>query len=87
MNGIANVRDSSEQSKDVYKRQPQDVWEALLTDQENYFFVDVQARGYYPSYAVKRLEKKEMCIRDRVRECKSAEVPITAKPLLRCAKT
>ena len=30
----------------------------MLTDQENYFFVDVQARGYYPSYAVKRLEKK-----------------------------
>lgn len=37
---------------------PEDVWEALLTDQENYFFVDVQARGYYPSYAVKRLQKK-----------------------------
>ena len=34
------------------------MWEALLTDQENYFFVDVQARGYYPSYAVKRLQKK-----------------------------
>ena len=41
-----------------YSCKPQDVWEALLTDQENYFFVDVQARGYYPSYAVKRLEKK-----------------------------
>lgn len=37
---------------------PEDVWEALLTDQENYFFVDVQARGAYPSYAVKRLQKK-----------------------------
>ena len=41
-----------------YSCKPQDVWEALLTDQENYFFVDVQARGYYPSYAVKRLQKK-----------------------------
>lgn len=41
-----------------YSCKPEDVWEALLTDQENYFFVDVQARGYYPSYAVKRLEKK-----------------------------
>ncbi len=37
---------------------PKDVWEALLTDQENYFFVDIQARGYYPAYAVKRLKKQ-----------------------------
>ncbi len=41
-----------------YSCKPEDVWEALQTDQENYFFVDVQARGYYPSYAVKRLERK-----------------------------
>ncbi len=41
-----------------YSCRPEDVWEALLTDQENYFFVDVQSRGYYPSYAVKRLEKR-----------------------------
>ena len=41
-----------------YTCRPEDVWEALLTDQENYFFVDVQSRGYYPSYAVKRLQKK-----------------------------
>ncbi len=41
-----------------YTCKPEDVWEALLTDQENYFFVDVQARGYYPSYAVKRLKKR-----------------------------
>lgn len=41
-----------------YTCRPEDVWEALITDQENYFFVDVQARGYYPSYARKRLEKK-----------------------------
>lgn len=41
-----------------YSCKPEDVWEALLTDQENYFFVDVQARGYYPSYAEMRLRKK-----------------------------
>ena len=41
-----------------YSCRPEDVWEALLTDQENYFFVDVQARGAYPAYAVKRLQKK-----------------------------
>lgn len=41
-----------------YSCKPEDVWEALVIDQENYFFVDVQARGYYPSYAKKRLQKK-----------------------------
>ena len=41
-----------------YSCNPKDVWEALVTDQENYFFVDVQARGYYPNYAIKRLHKK-----------------------------
>lgn len=41
-----------------YTCKPEDVWEALMTDQENYFFVDVQARGCYPSYAWKRLEKR-----------------------------
>lgn len=39
-----------------YSCKPQDVWEALKTGQENYFFVDVQARGYYPSYMEKRLK-------------------------------
>ncbi len=43
-----------------YTCKPDDVWEAMLTDQENYFFVDVQARGYYPSYAVKRLKKRNV---------------------------
>lgn len=41
-----------------YSCKPEDVWEALLNDQENYFFVDVQSRGYYPAYAVRRLKKK-----------------------------
>lgn len=39
---------------------PPDVWEALLTEQENYFFVDVQARGSYPSYAAARLRRKQI---------------------------
>lgn len=39
-----------------YSCRPQDVWEALKTGQENYFFADVQARGAYPSYAVRRLQ-------------------------------
>lgn len=41
-----------------YSCKPEDVWEALVTDQENYFFADIQARGYYPGYAVKRLKNK-----------------------------
>lgn len=31
--------------------------QAQLDNQDNYFFVDVQSRGYYPAYAVKRLER------------------------------
>lgn len=30
---------------------PKDVWAALEADREGYFFIDVQARGYYPSYS------------------------------------
>lgn len=37
---------------------PEDVWEALQVDRENYFFVDVQSRGKYPSYALKALQRK-----------------------------
>lgn len=40
-----------------YSCRPKDVMEALLVEQENYLFADVQSRGYYPSYAKKRLEK------------------------------
>ena len=40
-----------------YSCRPKDVMEALLVEQENYLFADVQSRGYYPSYAKKRLGK------------------------------
>lgn len=30
---------------------PEDVWKSLEADREGYFFIDVQARGYYPSYS------------------------------------
>ncbi|MBP7912457.1 MAG: PRD domain-containing protein, partial [Streptococcus sp.] len=36
---------------------PRDVWEGLQEDRENYFFIDVQARGYYPNYAKKKWER------------------------------
>ncbi|BDR57750.1 6-phospho-beta-glucosidase [Xylocopilactobacillus apicola] len=31
---------------------PKDVWAAVESNREGYFFIDVQARGYYPNYAL-----------------------------------
>ncbi|OUO33903.1 6-phospho-beta-glucosidase [Olsenella sp. An293] len=47
-------------SGSVYPRtcSPDDVWAAMEYARENYFFIDVQARGAYPPYALKRLERK-----------------------------
>lgn len=45
-----------------YTCAPQDVWKAMQKDRENYFFIDVQARGAYPSYALKELERKGICL-------------------------
>lgn len=36
-----------------YSCNPTDVWESMKKDRENYFFIDVQARGEYPEYAKK----------------------------------
>ena len=41
-----------------YSCNPDDVWESMKKDRENYFFIDVQVRGEYPSYAKKFLEKE-----------------------------
>lgn len=41
-----------------YSCKPEDVFEALDKDRENYFFIDVQSRGAYPAYALKELERK-----------------------------
>lgn len=40
-----------------YSCNPNDVWEATKLDRENYFFVDEQARGKYPNYALKEMER------------------------------
>lgn len=40
-----------------YSCDPKDVWEALKKDRENYAFMDVQARGFYPEYLKKYWEK------------------------------
>lgn len=36
---------------------PEDVWQAKQKNRENLMFIDVQARGYYPSYAKKMFER------------------------------
>ncbi|MBQ1902055.1 MAG: 6-phospho-beta-glucosidase [Lachnospiraceae bacterium] len=41
---------------------PADVMQSIEKDRENYFFIDVQARGYYPSYALKFFEKNHVQI-------------------------
>ena len=37
---------------------PEDVWEAHKNNRDNYFFVDIQSRGYYPNYALKMFERE-----------------------------
>lgn len=41
---------------------PADVWQAKQTERGNYFFIDVQSRGYYPNYALKWLERDGVTI-------------------------
>ena len=40
-----------------YSCHPQDVYKGMEHDRDNYFFIDVQARGEYPVWALKRMEK------------------------------
>lgn len=39
-----------------YSCNPEDVWKSRQKAHDNYFFIDVQSRGEYPSYAVKKME-------------------------------
>ena len=41
-----------------YSCNPEDVWKSMQKDRENYFFIDVQARGEYPAYAKKFFERE-----------------------------
>ncbi len=34
-----------------YTSNPDDIWDAMEKDRDNFFFIDVQARGEYPGYA------------------------------------
>ena len=45
-----------------YSCHPDDVWAAMGKDRENLMFIDVQARGYYPAYALKMFERENIDI-------------------------
>ena len=45
-----------------YSCKPEDILAAQEADRENYFFIDVQSRGEYPAYALKRLEREGITI-------------------------
>lgn len=40
-----------------YSCKPEDVWSAMEKNRDNFFFIDVQSRGAYPSYAKKEMER------------------------------
>ena len=41
-----------------YSCNPEDVWASMGKDRDNFGFIDVQSRGYYPSYLTKMLERE-----------------------------
>lgn len=43
-----------------YSCRPEDYYKAIVQDREGYFFIDVQARGYYPAYAWKKMEREQI---------------------------
>ena len=48
-----------------YSCNPEDVFEALNRDRDNYFFIDVQTRGEYPAYAKKMFEREGILLETR----------------------
>ena len=45
-----------------YTCKPEDVWVSIEKDRDQYFFIDVQSRGAYPEYLLKRLERENIHI-------------------------
>ncbi|BDR56832.1 hypothetical protein KIMC2_13940 [Xylocopilactobacillus apis] len=45
-----------------YTCRPEDYQEMIRRDREGYFFIDVQARGVYPNYALKKFEQENLKI-------------------------
>lgn len=46
-----------------YSCDPLDVWDAHQKNRLNYCLIDVQVRGYYPSYAIKQFERDQIQIK------------------------
>jgi len=45
-----------------YSCDPKDVWEGMKKDRDNFFFIDVQSRGEYPSYALNFMEENNIVL-------------------------
>lgn len=43
-----------------YSCRPEDVQKAMEMNHDNFFFIDIQSRGSYPSYALKKLERNKI---------------------------
>ena len=39
---------------------PEDIWEAYKVSKDNYYFIDVQAKGRYPTYKIRELDRKNI---------------------------
>lgn len=44
-----------------YSCDPEDVWDAMKKNRNNFFFIDVQSRGKYPEYALRYMKRKGIC--------------------------
>lgn len=49
-----------------YSSKPEDVFAAQQKNNEMYFFVDIQSRGKYPNYALKKFERENLNIKMEV---------------------
>ena len=49
---------------DVYYNtcNPKDVWDSIEKNRDQYFFIDVQSRGYYPSYTKRLFEENNISL-------------------------
>lgn len=60
-----------------YTCRPEDYQEAINRDREGYFFIDVQARGKYPNYALKKFEREEL----NIQMAETDEATLAASPV------
>ena len=43
-----------------YTCNPEDIWKSIEKNREGYFFIDIQSRGYYPSYSKRFFEENNI---------------------------